>query len=173
MFAPEIDTAIILILICVILLLSIIIGSMVIKCETPREHNPKFNVVQVGVIGEIQTAEILKDMEIDFIRNYRISSNSPIFDFYLPAYNCAIEYDEEHHYNISCAYYMDKTMALEEYRRVRNMDHEKNRFIVSSNQYHLVRVNYTMSRYMIRSTILDHLMDQPESVYVSKLYEQD
>lgn len=173
MFNPEIDTVIILILICVILLLSVVIGSLIFKCETPQNHDPKFNVVQLGFIGEIQTAEILKEQEIDFIRNYRISANSPIFDFYLPAYNCAIEYDEEHHYNISCAYYFDKSMALEEYRKVRSMDHNKNQYIVSSNQYHLIRVNYTMTKDVIRSVILNHLSDEPESVYVSKLYEQD
>jgi len=52
--------------------------------------------------GEKEISRILDELKVNYIREYRFDdcrgTNPLPFDFYLPKYNCCIEYDGEQHY---------------------------------------------------------------------------
>ena len=58
--------------------------------------------------GEQEVFKILRDLEIDFIREYKIPNFNYRYDFYIPNINVLIEYHGEQHYKSNNFYNYDK-----------------------------------------------------------------
>lgn len=91
--------------------------------------------------GEMKISSILKDMNINFNTQKTFDScrsdNDKLlkFDFYLPDYNCCIEYDGEQHYK---GWRNDKDSL----RIIQARDNRKNQFC-ENNDIKLLRIPYT------------------------------
>lgn len=82
--------------------------------------------------GELKIAEVLKNNEVSFIREYfqahlfsLKSQHLLFFDFFLPEYNAVIEFDGPHHFK---AVYGEEALTSQQYK-----DRRKNRFCKQRN----------------------------------------
>lgn len=96
--------------------------------------------------GEQKVADILKENNYDFIRQYTFSdlkgkSNHPLFfDFYLPNYNCCIEYDGIQHFEARDN--NSKWNTTENLIENQKRDEKKNKYCLKNN-IKLIRIPYT------------------------------
>ena len=92
--------------------------------------------------GHLQVKQSLEQLNISFLEEYHFdmcnsaSGHWLYFDFYLPDYNCCIEYDGEQHY-ISTGYYGGK----EKLNRNQENDNIKNNYCKEHN-IKLIRIPY-------------------------------
>ena len=90
--------------------------------------------------GEIKISEILNKIEIDHIKQHSFdecrNKNRLSFDFYLPDFNCCIEYDGIQHFK-PIEYFGGEKMFVE----VKNHDEIKNKYCLENN-ITLVRIPY-------------------------------
>lgn len=97
--------------------------------------------------GETQIAKILKELNIGFLKQHTFSEcinphtgQHLYFDFYLPDYNCCIEYDGKQHY----ASFEKSTFfypTLKEFHEAHFRDSYKNLFCCN-NKIRLIRIPY-------------------------------
>ena len=88
--------------------------------------------------GEQEIKRILKKYSIDYIFNYRFNEKgmrSKPFDFYLPQYNCCIEFDGQQHYHIQ----FDKTLL--DLMNQKYIDNIKTEYCINNN-IKLIRIPY-------------------------------
>lgn len=94
--------------------------------------------------GERKIKEILEQNNINFIQEKRFSSfkydngTQPRYDFYLPDYNCLIEYDGIQHFMIGTGIYD----SVEKFAKTQEYDKIKNKWALS-NGYNLIRIPYS------------------------------
>lgn len=95
--------------------------------------------------GEERVMEILTKLKIDFVKEKTYSdlvnpeTNQLLrFDFYLPQYNCLIEYDGEQHFTYSGAGWNSK----DNYEKTVYRDGLKNQYCIDHN-IKLIRIPYT------------------------------
>ena len=90
--------------------------------------------------GERKISDILKILKIKFIAQYRFNDcrdTLPLpFDFYLPDYNCCIEYDGEQHFHPTGARF-----TTERVKDIQKKDAIKNQYC-SDNNINLIRIPY-------------------------------
>ena len=94
--------------------------------------------------GEREIEKILKQFNIEFIKEYKVPSSNLRFDFYLPKYRLAIEYDGELHF---------KNIKFSKLKETKKRDFLKNKlcFIYKIN---LIRISYhfkdNLENYLIK-----------------------
>lgn len=90
--------------------------------------------------GELKIQEILRNLNIKFITQYRFSECKNIkalpFDFYLPQYHYCIEYDGEHHFQIK-----EHFGGKESFQYRQHNDEIKNQYC-KDNNIKLIRIPY-------------------------------
>lgn len=106
------------------------------------------NVISCGCVfskGEQKILDILQDINIPFITQKTFNdcinpdTNKKLrFDFYLPDYNCCIEYDGEQHFKYSNTGWNIK----EQYEKTKYLDSIKQKYCEQNNIF-LVRIPYT------------------------------
>ena len=118
-------------------------GNKVIRTQTAILSGHSSCGCQMS-IGESIVASILKNIEVEFFKEYTFDdcvnpkSNTKLrFDFYLPSYNCCIEYDGKQHYGIKNTY-----ADLEGFKNIQYRDYIKNQYCVN-NKIKLIRIPYT------------------------------
>lgn len=112
--------------------------------------------------GELKIANILDNLKINYIREYSFPNfinlynkrNFP-FDFYLPDYNCCIEYDGEQHYK---GWRKDKDSL----KIIQERDNRKNQFC-ENNDIKLLRIPYTD----FNNITLEYLISKLNTIGVS------
>ena len=91
--------------------------------------------------GETKIANVLNGLNISYIQQYAYKgcSNKKTlrFDFYLPDYNCCIEYDGIQHF-----YPIERFGGKKEYEDTKRRDEIKNSFC-KENNIRLIRIPYT------------------------------
>ncbi len=97
-----------------------------------------------GSKGNNLIAKILKQLDINFYTEYIFKdcinpqTNRPLkFDFYLPDYNCCVEYDGEQHFKG----WRKSTNVLESLHKIQYRDNIKNNYC-ENNKIKLVRIPY-------------------------------
>jgi hypothetical protein len=83
-------------------------------------------------------------IEFEFQKKFQdcIYKKPLLFDFYLPKYNCCIEFDGAHHFKpIQFKIYQSEMKANEEYKKQRIRDEIKNKFCKDNNIV-LIRLNF-------------------------------
>ena len=91
--------------------------------------------------GEERIEKYLKENKISFKNQYRFcdckgKSKSLPFDFYLPQYNCCVEYDGKQHYKIDCFNYTLLDLMNRKY-----LDDKKSKYCLD-NKIKLIRIPY-------------------------------
>lgn len=90
--------------------------------------------------GQNKIRDILKENNINFIEEYRFPDCKNIrplpFDFFLPDYNCCIEFDGEQHYKSTGGWNSE-----EHVEKVKNNDEIKNQYC-KDNNITLIRIPY-------------------------------
>lgn len=94
--------------------------------------------------GERRVKQYLEDNKIEYIQEYSFSdcrNKNPLpFDFYLPKYNCCIEYDGEGHY-MCIPFSSDKEKAKMHFQEGLKRDSIKNDYC-EENNIQLIRIPY-------------------------------
>ena len=104
--------------------------------------------------GELHIKQILSLLDIDYIEQYSFDDlrgkNGQYlkFDFYLPKFNCCIEYDGEQHYNYRGAF----GSSFQEFLDGQKRDKIKNEYC-SAHNILLIRIPYTI----LQNELLDEL----------------
>ena len=100
--------------------------------------------LEYNSVGEIKISYILKKLSIIFIKEYSFldcvnpKTNKKLrFDFYLPDYNCCIEYDGEQHFHPSKSGWNTKN----NYTETKYRDNIKNMYC-DKNKISLIRIPY-------------------------------
>lgn len=108
-------------------------------------------------VGENKVKQILEQLQIKFVRQksfedfLNLQTKKPYrFDFYLPDYNCCIEYDGIQHFQTLGWNTQEKLEETQRKDKLKN-DYCKN------NNINLVRIPYTDLRRMNKEYILDRL----------------
>ena len=95
--------------------------------------------------GENKVKEVLINNNIEYIQQYKFKDckniNALPFDFYLPKYNIAIEYDGEQHYKIIDFGGKDKEVAKKEFENRKKCDNIKTQYCLDNN-IKLIRIPY-------------------------------
>lgn len=114
--------------------------------------------------GEQKIQELLKNNDIRFYREYVFNdcinkeTNAKLrFDFYLPDYNCCIEYDGSQHFM-----YSDKGWNTKEhFLHTKKLDGIRNQYCIQNNIL-LIRIPYTDFDKININYILDRIGDKIE-----------
>lgn len=101
----------------------------------------------VSSFGEIRVAEVLKELDINFIKQYSPSDcinphtgKRLYFDFFVPDYNCCIEYDGQQHYDFfGITNFFHKTFT--DYQEAKFRDKYKTRYC-HNHGIGLIRIPY-------------------------------
>lgn len=92
--------------------------------------------------GEKEIARILDKMKINYHREYCFDDCKAIrklpFDFYIPDYNCCIEYDGEQHYNKNIFFHKDNENS---FKKRKEYDSIKTNYCLNNN-INLIRIPY-------------------------------
>lgn len=95
--------------------------------------------------GEIYIADWLNEQGIDFFKEYVFPDckykNVLRFDFYIPSYNTAIEFDGEGHYMPICFGGISLEQAEDNFELYRLRDEIKNNYCQEHN-INLIRIGY-------------------------------
>ena len=101
-----------------------------------------------GSTGEEKIAEILRENNIEFERQksfnscrYKDTFAKAKFDFYIPSYNCLIEYDGIQHFYPRNFGGCSKEQALKNFEKVKDHDLYKNKWCKENNII-LIRISY-------------------------------
>lgn len=102
----------------------------------------------VNSINEKKIIDILKENKINFEYQktfpnckYENSNYNAIFDFYLPDYNCVIEYDGEQHYKAVRFSNISSTQAEYNLKKTQEHDRYKNEWC-KENNIKMIRIPY-------------------------------
>lgn len=122
-------------------------------CDCGNEKDVPLNYLTAGVTrscgclaskGEQKISQILKENNIKFEQQktfdecrFPESNQKARFDFYLPDYNCLIEFDGIYHYEVTNKIW-DSKVTLEQ---IKEKDNYKTNFTIKYN-YHLIRIPY-------------------------------
>lgn len=114
--------------------------------EVPTNHLNSGHTQSCGCIQSIneeKIGNILQDMDINYIKQYWFNdcrnpktNNVLRFDFYLPDYNCCIEYDGEQHFKVLGGWSTKEHLKETQYR-----DSIKNKYCYENN-IKLIRISY-------------------------------
>tara|TARA_Y100000310_G_C20704121_1_gene833212 strand:+ start:6114 stop:6983 length:870 start_codon:yes stop_codon:yes gene_type:complete len=124
--------------------------------------------------GEKLVAHILDEFGIKYETEKTFEDCKSIrklrFDFYLPQYNCCIEYDGEHHYgHVNFSGFMSRDQMQENLEKVKKHDKIKNEYC-KTNNIELFRVNKKKTvkrlKYFLKGLIMKDVQ-----VYYKKLHE--
>lgn len=133
------------------------------KCECGREKDItskqlKNNTKSCGCLksyAEIQITNVLDENNISYIQEYTYEDcmNPKTgcrlrFDFYLPDYNCCIEYDGEQHFKIGTGWNDEDS-----FKDLQKRDKIKNQYC-KDNNIKLIRIPYTDLRKINKEYIL-------------------
>ena len=98
----------------------------------------------VGSLGEQKLSKILTQLGYSFITQYKFNNcrnpdtNHQLrFDFYLPDYNCCIEYDGEQHFKDTSGWFNHYS-----FEKLKQRDDIKNKYC-QNNNIKLIRISYT------------------------------
>lgn len=111
--------------------------------------------------GERIIAQILSQLNIEYIEQHifydcRSSNNRVLyFDFYLPDYNCCIEYDGEQHFKG----WLRDISTLEQ---IQNRDEIKNKYC-NDKHIHLIRIPYTQLNKLNEDYIMNLLNSKQDA----------
>lgn len=130
--------------------------------EVPAIHLLSGHVQSCGCLisnGENLIRTLLVKMNINFIQQYKFegcinpkTNAQLIFDFYLPDYNCCIEYDGIQHFK-----YRDTGWNTEDnFKQTKYRDSIKNKYCIKNN-IHLIRIPYTDYKKINEQYLLDLL----------------
>lgn len=112
---------------------------------------PECNIVSKG---ENKIKEILRKYKVDFIQQFCFegckNTKSLPFDFYLPQYNCCIEYDGKQHYKYGCF-----GRELLDLMNLKYNDNKKTQYC-KDNDIELVRIPYWEFK-NIENILIKHL----------------
>ena len=90
--------------------------------------------------GENKVKEILEKLDIEYIQQYKFDdckvTYRMLFDFYLPEYNCCIEYDGRQHYEI-----VERFGGLDGFINTKFRDAYKN-WYCEKNNIRMIRISY-------------------------------
>lgn len=109
--------------------------------------------------GEISITKTLEELGIDYQREFIFPNTKFRFDFYLPSFNIAIEYDGIQHFEET---FFSKGKELE---NIQTRDKEKNKFTIENN-IALYRIPYT--DYDEISKILYKILKEKSSTTIEK-----
>ena len=87
--------------------------------------------------GEGKIKECLIDLNIKYIQEYKLKNSKQKFDFYLPDFNIAIEYDGEQHFKPVNFFGGEKG-----FKKCQERDIKKNKYC-KNNNIQLIRIPYT------------------------------
>lgn len=95
---------------------------------------------------EKKISAILKrwQIEFEFQKKFEgcVYKNPLLFDFYLPKFNCCIEYDGQHHFKpIQFNVYQSEDKAKKDFKLQKTRDYIKNKFCKDNNIV-LIRLNF-------------------------------
>ena len=119
-----------------------------IQCPSGHIFEQKYNSFQQGYRcphcyeskGERKISRVLDKSNIEYITQYRFEDckfkNTLPFDFFLPSYNCCIEYDGEQHYKI-----IEHFGGLDRFIDTKIRDAIKNDYC-KKNNIRLIRIPY-------------------------------
>lgn len=111
--------------------------------------------------GEEKVATVLSKQNIRFIKqktfeNLKSNNNKHLyFDFYLPDYNCCIEYDGEQHYGVNYRGWFTK----EEQQKIQERDKIKNQYCKNHN-LKLIRIPYSDYKYINEQYLLTKILEE-------------
>lgn len=95
--------------------------------------------------GEIKIAEVLCELNISYVRQYKfldcVDELCLPFDFYIPQYNCCIEYDGEQHFKPIRFGNMSSDKAICAYNKCVKHDNIKTQYCIKHN-IKLIRISY-------------------------------
>ena len=90
--------------------------------------------------GEYKIEKVIRDLSIPFYKQYSFKDckniNKLKFDFYIPKYNCCIEYDGEQHFKPITFFGGEKQFNKQQQR-----DKVKNQYCLNNN-INLIRIPY-------------------------------
>ena len=112
--------------------------------------------------GEVAVKNILDKKCIKYIQQYKIDIR--YFDFYLPDYNCCIEYDGIQHYKATNSKW-NTPAHLKEQQRI---DKEKNQLCLKSN-LSIIRIPYFEYQQLNENT-LEQLLNEVKNGKLPQLY---
>lgn len=147
-------------------------GHVYWMCECNCEAKTKIEIssnalstghtVSCGCIsskGEMYISKYLQELDISFIKEYVFSNfrykdtnGIPRFDFYLPDYNCCIEYDGEQHYKANNQGWNTE----EKLQYTKKVDCIKTEFC-KNNDISLIRIPYTDYKKLSKEYLLKKL----------------
>ena len=103
--------------------------------------------------GELKIKNILEKLNVNYIKEYYIKETNQRFDFYIPKYNCAIEYDGIQHFKPV------KFFGGEDYfLQVQEWDNTKNKYC-KNNNINLIRIPYYDDKILNEKYIIERLGD--------------
>lgn len=158
-------------------------GSVLYKCQcdcgnielvpsTELRANRKFHCSKCGFsAGEIAIIKILQKNNIQYQQEYSApgcvnpETKKPLrFDFYLPDYNCFIEFDGIQHFEV--IKYWGGESGLQERQKKDNI---KTKYCLINNIY-LIRIPYTMN---LKKLVLEDLLPKTSKFLVNNLSEEE
>jgi len=108
--------------------------------------------------GELMISHILESKNIKYLFNKSlkdcISSSRLRFDFYLPKYNCCIEFDGKQHFE-SCEFFGGD----EEFKKLKIRDNIKNEWC-EVNEIKLLRLNYLQKKDEIENIVTEFIIEK-------------
>lgn len=113
-----------------------------------RSHCPKCRMIESQ--GEKTIREILEKNNIVFEQEKNLEGSRQRFDFYLPEYNLAIEYNGRQHYE--CIEFFHKTQ--EEFEKDKERDERKKQYCLDNN-IGLLIIPYTLKLDEIENIIIN------------------
>lgn len=111
--------------------------------------------------GALLIESILQDKNIKYIKEYHFldclsdTGSYLYFDFYLPDYNCCIEYDGEQHFSPNKKFAYSEQEAIDKFYKQQRYDKIKNQYC-DDNHIKLIRIPY----YDYKNISFDYLIEK-------------